>query len=240
MTTDPTTSPGMTAGAAAALEAPQVSVRLRAAMALGTWPAPQHLEAVVQRAAVEPDPFVRDTLAWVLTRLPHPLVLARLRPVLDDPRPQARAQALHALSKLLDRSARPWITPALLADPDEVVARTAWRAAVALTPREDLEEDRDVDPAAAAERSQLAELLAGQLGRGDAELQRSLSRVLVQLGPAAAVVLERASGSPRTEVAAHARDAQRMLRDPDAASTPGAEAAASPEPSGAEPSPGEG
>jgi HEAT repeat protein len=210
-----------TAGAAAALAAPQVSVRLRAAMALGTWPDVGHLEAVVQRSAVEPDPFVRDTLAWVLTRLPSAPVLARLRPELDDPRPQARAQALHALSKVLDRSARPWITPQLLADPDDVVARTAWRSALALTPREDLEDGQDVDPAAAAEREELAELLASQLGRGDEELQRSLSRVLVQLGPAADAVLERAAGSARPEVAEHAEAARRLLRDPEAPFRPG-------------------
>ncbi|TNM59959.1 HEAT repeat domain-containing protein [Streptomyces sp. NP160] len=204
-------------GAVAALEAEQVSVRLRAAMALGTWPDVEHLDAVVRRSAVEPDPFVRDTLAWVLTRLPAAPVLARVRPELDDPRPQARAQALHALSKVLDRSTRSWITPELIADLDDTVARTAWRAAVALTPRDDLEDGREVDAAAEAERAELAELLGRQLGRGDREVQRALSRALEQLGPAATAVLRRATGSSRPEVAEHARTALLVAHDPQAA-----------------------
>lgn len=215
-------------GAVAALEAQQVQVRLRAAMALGTWPDPAHLEAVVQRCAVEPDPFVRDALTWVLTRLPAALVLARLRPELESPVPQARAQALHTLSKVGDRSVRPWVTPELIADPDDLVARTAWRTAVKLTPPP-AEPDEStgestggrvaapVDPDAEAERAELAELLGQQLGRGDREVRRALSRALVQLGPAATTVLRSAAGSARPEVAEHARTALLVAHDPQAA-----------------------
>lgn len=214
-------------GAVAALEAQQVQVRLRAAMALGTWPDPEHLDAVVRRCAVEPDPFVRDALTWVLTRLPADLVLARLRPELERPEPQARAQAVHTLSKVGDRTVRSWITPQLIADPDDTVARTAWRAAVKLTPlpAEPDEDDGGVaasaDPeaeaAAAEERAELAELLGRQLGRGDREVRRALSRALVQLGPAATAVLRRAAASPRPEVAEHARTALLVAHDPQAA-----------------------
>lgn len=216
----------------AALEADQVQVRLRAAMALGTWPDPAHLEAVVQRCAVEPDPFVRDALTWALTRLPADLVLARLRPELERPEPQARAQALHTLSKVGDRTVRSWITPELIADADDTVARTAWRAAVKLTPLprdstgDVTDDDGDgdavpVDPEAEAraeaERTELAELLGQQLGRGDREVRRALSRSLVQLGPAATAVLRRAVGSARPEVAEHARTALLVAHDPQAA-----------------------
>jgi len=216
-----TTDSAGSRGAVAALESPQVDVRLRAAMALGTWPAEEHLDGIVRRCAVEPDPFVRDTLSWALTRLPPALVLARVRPELDRPVPQARAQALHVLSKVGDRAARPWVTPELIADPDDTVARTAWRTAVSLTPLppggDDAEGDLAVDEGAEAERTQLAELLGRQLGRGDREVRRALSRALVQLGPAATAVLRRATGSPDPEVAEHARTALLLAHDPQAA-----------------------
>jgi len=218
MTTDSTGSMG-SRGAVAALESQQVDVRLRAAMALGTWPAEEHLDGIVRRCAVEPDPFVRETLSWALTRLPPTLVLARVRPELDRPIAQARAQALHVLSKVGDRTARPWVTPELIADPDDTVARTAWRAAVALTPLpdDDAPVDAPTDPEAEAERAELAELLGQQLGRDDRDVRRALSRSLVQLGPAATAVLKRATGSPRPEVAEHARTALLMAHDPAAA-----------------------
>jgi len=228
MTTDDAETADSTAtrGAVAALESRQVEVRLRAAMALGTWPSEEHLDGVVRRCAVEPDPFVRETLSWVLTRLPPALVLARVRPELDSPVAQARAQALHVLSKVGDRSARPWVTPELVADPDDTVARTAWRAAVALTPPPpgadddgpvDDPVDGPVDAVAEAERAELAELLGQQLGRGDGDVRRALSRALVQLGPVATAVLKRATASPRPEVAEHARTALLMAHDPAAA-----------------------
>ncbi|MBC3762736.1 HEAT repeat domain-containing protein [Quadrisphaera oryzae] len=224
MTTADGRADGGSSGAVAALAAQQVQVRLRAAMALGTWPDPQHLEALVQRCAVEPDPFVRDALTWALTRLPADLVLTRLRPELDRAEPQARAQALHTLSKVGDRTVRPWVTPELLADPDDTVARTAWRTAVKLTPLpHDAPDDAPADPAdpadpeAEAERAELAELLGRQLGRGDRDVRRALSRSLVQLGPAATAVLRRATGSPRPEVAEHARTALLVAHDPQAA-----------------------
>lgn len=217
MTTADGRADGGSSGAVAALAAQQVQVRLRAAMALGTWPDPQHLEALVQRCAVEPDPFVRDALTWALTRLPADLVLARLRPELDRAEPQARAQALHTLSKVGDRAVRPWVTPELLADPDDTVARTAWRTAVKLTPLPDDAPNTPADPEAEAERAELAELLGRQLGRGDRDVRRALSRSLVQLGPAATAVLRRATGSPRPEVAEHARTALLVAHDPQAA-----------------------
>ena len=218
MTTDSTDGAG-SRGAVAALESPQVEVRLRAAMALGTWPAEEHLDGIVRRCAVEPDPYVRETLSWALTRLPPGLVLARVRPELDRPVAQARAQALHVLSKVGDRVARPWVTPELIADPDDAVARTAWRTAVALTPLpdDDAGGGTPVDAEAEAERTELAELLGQQLGRGDRDVRRALSRSLVQLGPAATAVLKRATSSPRPEVAEHARTSLLMAHDPAAA-----------------------
>ncbi|MGX5657722.1 HEAT repeat domain-containing protein, partial [Geodermatophilus nigrescens] len=129
---DPTVGPS--AGLAEALGAPDPSVRLRAALAAGSSPGPGLLEVLVRRCAAEPDPFVRDMLTWALTRLPAGETLPRLRRELGSPVPRARAQALHTLSKLGDARAWSWMSGDLLRDPDDAVARTAWRPAVALAP----------------------------------------------------------------------------------------------------------
>ncbi|MYS51078.1 HEAT repeat domain-containing protein, partial [Streptomyces sp. SID6013] len=111
-------------------------------------------------------------------------------------------QALHTLSKIGDRRAWPAITPAVLSDADDEVARSAWRAAVVLVPD--------------GEEAALAAALVTQLGRGDRETQSSLSRALVALGEAAtAVVLEDAASTSAPPVRAHALATQRLLRDPD-------------------------
>jgi HEAT repeat protein len=187
-------------GMTGALGAADGSVRLQAALAVGSDPDPALLEPLVERCAIEPDFFVRDMLSWALTRLPPELTLPRLRPELDAERAQARSQALHTLSKIGDRSAWPWITPALLRDADDEVARTAWRAAVVLAPE--------------AAKPGLAEELVGQLGRGDRSVRRSLSRALVDLGDRAEAALARAAVSPDPAVAAHARATVRLGQDP--------------------------
>ena len=162
-----------------ALESPDPSVRLRAALEMGKHPDPEHLDALVGRCAVEPDFYVRDMLTWAITRLPSHSTLPRLRRELGSETAQARSQALHTLSKIGDRSAWPWVSR-MLRDPDCEVARTAWRSAAALVP----------DDA----RRALAVELAGQLGRGDRSLQRSLSRSLIELGPVLDEVLAPVAG----------------------------------------------
>ncbi|MFD5466373.1 HEAT repeat domain-containing protein [Kitasatospora sp. NPDC127059] len=186
-----------------ALGAEDASVRLQAALAVGSDPDPDPglLEPLVQRCAVEPDFFVRDMLSWALTRLPPELTLPRIRRELDSERPQARSQALHTLSKIGDRSAWPWITRDLLRDADDEVARTAWRVAVVLVP-----EDR---------REDLADELVRQLGRGDRTVRLSLSRAFVDLGPVTESALEKAAADPDPAVAAHARATVLLLRDPE-------------------------
>ncbi|MGW2111299.1 hypothetical protein ACWCPL_32765, partial [Streptomyces sp. NPDC001948] len=46
------------------------SVRLRAALAVGTAPDPRYVDTLVERCAIEPEFFVRDMLTWALTRHP--------------------------------------------------------------------------------------------------------------------------------------------------------------------------
>jgi HEAT repeat protein len=187
----------------AALSAKNASTRLRAALAAGTHPGPALLEALIDRCAEEPDFFVRDMLTWALTRLPAELTVPRLRAELESEGSQARSQALHTLSKIGDPTAWPAITPALLRDPDDDVARSAWRAAVVLVPD--------------ADRVALATELATQFGRGDREVRLSLSRALACLGEVITTVLHHAAGSTDPHVRAHARATEQLLRDPDAA-----------------------
>ncbi len=196
--TDPTRHPDRRAGA---LRAGDPSARLRAVLAAGSAPEPALLEALAGRLGAEPDPFVREALSWALTRLPPAQVLPRLRRELDSGSARARAQALHTLSKIGDPGTRAWITDDLLRDPDDEVARTAWRVAVALVP-----EDRAAD---------LAGTLAGQLGRGDRAVRLSLSRALVALGEVVRPVLARAAAHPDPVVAAHARATELLLQDPE-------------------------
>ena len=187
----------------AALSAENASTRLQAALVAGTHPRPALVGALIDRCAVELDFFVRDMLTWALTRLPTELTVPRLRAELESDGAQARSQALHTLSKIGDPAVWPAITPALLRDPDDDVARSAWRAAVVLVPD--------------AEREALANELATQFGRGDREVRRSLSRALAGLGEVILAVLHRAARSTDPHVRAHAQATEQLLRDPDAA-----------------------
>ncbi|MFF4470331.1 HEAT repeat domain-containing protein [Streptomyces sp. NPDC001599] len=180
---------------------PRASVRLRAALAVGTAPNPRFVDGLVERSAVEPEFFVRDMLTWALTRHPVAVTLPPLVREVGSELPQARSQALHTLSKIGDRQAWPAVSGAVLSDADDEVARSAWRAAVVLVPE--------------GEEQALAEALATQLGRGDRETQRSLSRALVALGAAAGAVVETATTAPAPHVRAHALATLRLLRDPD-------------------------
>ncbi|MBB4717229.1 HEAT repeat protein [Streptomyces luteogriseus] len=186
-----------------ALSAQDLSIRLQAAMAVGSNPDPVFLEPLVERCAVEPDFFVRDTLSWALTRLPPEITLPRLRRELDSERTQARSQALHTLSKIGDRSTWAWITRDMLRDADDEAARTAWRVAVVLVPED--------------EEKELAGELVLQLGRGDRKVQLSLSRALAELGDVIKPALERAAESSDPAVAAHARATELLRQNPETA-----------------------
>ncbi|MFJ8645251.1 HEAT repeat domain-containing protein [Streptomyces sp. NPDC093546] len=183
------------------LEDGRSSVRLRAALAVGTTPDPRFVDRLVERCATEPEFFVRDMLTWALARHPVSLTLPRLLSEVRSERAQARSQALHTLSKIGDRRAWPAITRAVLSDSDDEVARSAWRAAVVLVPE--------------GEEAGLATALATQLGRGERETQLSLSRALVALGEVMVPALLAATTAPDPRVRVHALATQRLLRDPD-------------------------
>ncbi|WP_372488382.1 HEAT repeat domain-containing protein [Micromonospora hortensis] len=184
------------------LESSDSSVRLRAALTIGTTPDPQLVDTLIERCAVEPEFSVREMLSWALLRYPPALTVAKLTDELHSERAQARSQALHTLSKIGDRRAWPAITRALLTDADGEVARSAWRAAVALVP--------------SGGEPELATVLSTQLGRGGREMQLSLSRALIALGEVIMPILRAAMADLDPRVRAHAVATQRLTQDPDA------------------------
>lgn len=93
------------------------------------------------------------------------------------------------------------VAGSLLRDADDEVARSAWRATVTLVPD--------------GEQTRLAEALASQFGRGDRDVQLSLSRALVGLGDAIGPVLQAAMVQGDATVSAHARATELLLHDPD-------------------------
>jgi HEAT repeat protein len=179
------------------------SARLQAAMDAGTRPNPSFIPVLIARCEIEPDFSVREMLTWALVRHPADLTLPPLIAELGSEVAQARSQALHTLSKIGDERAWPAITPALLFDSDDTVARTAWRAAVAVAPAE--------------ERTGLAAKLATLLGRGEREVRMSLGRALAALAPESEAALREAAAGADAEARVHALATLRIMADPDEA-----------------------
>ncbi|GAB3400707.1 HEAT repeat domain-containing protein [Schumannella luteola] len=189
---------------AVALEAGDASHRLQAALTAGTRPHDAYVDVLVARCAVEPDFFVREMLTWALIRHDPAVTVDRVVQELTSPVVQARSQALHTLSKIGDARAWPAITPGLLHDESDDVARAAWRTAAGLVPP-------TVD-----DRTALAAELATELGRGDHGLRRSLSRALGMLDDVAGPVVEAATRDPELAVRTHALATVHLLANPDA------------------------
>ncbi|MGK4585891.1 HEAT repeat domain-containing protein [Kitasatospora sp. HPMI-4] len=185
-----------------ALEDNSSSVRLQAALAVGTTPDPGFVGKLIERCAIEPEFYVREMLTWALTRHAASMTVPVLLDEVRSERAQARSQALHTLSKIGDRQAWPAITPALLSDADDEVARSAWRAAVVLVPE--------------GGEHELAVALAAQLGRGERETQLSLSRALIALGEVMLPALAAATTDLDPRVRAHAIATERLWHDPSA------------------------
>ncbi|MGH1345608.1 MAG: HEAT repeat domain-containing protein [Nannocystales bacterium] len=182
-----------------ALRSPEASARLQAALTAGTHPAPEHVLALVAQCRTEPEFYVREMLTWALTRHDHDTVLDLLLVELTCDAAKARSQALHTLSKLGDTRAWPAITVALLTDDDDEVARAAWRTAAGL--------------ASEGQKGPLARTLATQFGRGEHELQRSLSRAFTTLGASALPAADAASTSADRDVRTHALATAYLLND---------------------------
>ena len=152
----------------ALLDSPDQSVRLKAALAAGTYPEEDFIEVLISQCAIESDFFVRDTLSWALMRNDVSKVVKRLETELQSSNLQAKSQAIHTLSKIGDKANYPLITDEMLFDSDDFIASTAWRVASVLVP-----EDQKPD---------LVAKLITQLGRGDSDVQFGLTRFLCALG----------------------------------------------------------
>jgi HEAT repeat protein len=172
------------------LNSPNQSVRLKAALAAGTYPNPGQIETLISQCANESDFFVRDTLSWALMRHDQKLVVALLKTELKSENPQARSQALHTLSKIGDKENYALITRELLLDTDDFVASTAWRSASVLVPEN--------------QKQVLVELLISQLGRGDSDTQFGLTRFLCAIGQQIVTPLTQAAQSLDEVVRTHA------------------------------------
>ena len=157
------------------------SVRLKGALAAGTYPEPEFIDILIAQCAIEPDFFVRDTLSWALMRNDLVKVVDRLKVELTKKNPQAKSQAIHTLSKIGDKCNYSLITDEMLFDSDDLVASTAWRASSVLVPEE--------------EKPALVSKLVTQLGRGDSDLQFGLTRFLCAIGEAIVKPLEEAAQS---------------------------------------------
>jgi HEAT repeat protein len=165
----------------ALLDSPDQSVRLKAALAAGTYPEEEFIEVLISQCAIEPDFFVRDTLSWALMRNDVTKVVKRLESELQSSNPQAKSQAIHTFSKIGDKGNYPLITDEMLFDPDDFIASTAWRVASVLVPDE--------------RKPELARKLVTQLGRGNSDIQFGLTRFLCALGESIVEPLTEAANS---------------------------------------------
>jgi HEAT repeat protein len=173
------------------LDSPDQSVRLKAALAAGTYPKPDFIDVLVSQCATEPDFFVRDTLSWALMRNDIPQVVKRLEIELQSANTQAKSQAIHTLSKIGDKNNYRLITDEMLFDEDDFVASTAWRAASVLVPED--------------EKPNLVAKLITQLGRGDSDTQFGLTRFLCALGDCIVEPLTQAAKSSDEAVSNQAK-----------------------------------
>ena len=175
----------------ALLYSPDQSVRLKAALAAGTYPEEDFIEVLISQCAIESDFFVRDTLSWALMRNDVSKVVKRLEPELQSSNLQAKSQAMHTLSKIGDKTNYPLITDEMLFDSDDFIASTAWRVASVLVP-----DDQKPD---------LVAKLITQLGRGDSDVQFGLTRFLCALGECIVEPLTDASQSEDESISNQAK-----------------------------------
>lgn len=174
---------------------PDRDVRQTSALNLGTLGAPAAVPALVSRLWSEQDFFVRDTLAWAITRMAD-LATPLLLDALAAAEPSARVRALHVLSKIAAPATTDAILPLAADDDPEVAATARW----ALTRIGD---------------SRAIPALAARLGAGDITSQNGLARDLASFGRAAV---------PRLVTALHSDDASTRRHAADVLSYIGADA----------------
>lgn len=175
------------------LKHPHESVRQRAALALGSLVTPDLAGRLAARLWEEPDPFVRETLTWVLARIPG-AALPYALDALADPRAHVRLTAVHLVGKIGDPSAVDAVV-VLSADADDDVAA---KARFVLT--------RLGDPATIP-------ALTAYLGRGGDDRRTELTRDLSSFGPDAVPHLLPLLEHPDDAVRDHARWVLEVIRE---------------------------
>lgn len=177
-----------------AAQSPNKQIRMKAAIWLESLADHTVAEDLVALLVAEEDPFVRETLTWVIVgqsdaTLPH--LIDALRG--DEP---SRAQVLHALSKIGDPAAIEHVVP-LVDDRQPEVAAKAWWVLGRIPVQES------------------APLLVERLGiEGDEELRSALTRALQYLGEPAVPGLAEALRSGEPTVARHAAEALVAMGQP--------------------------
>jgi hypothetical protein len=175
------------------LKHPHETVRQRAALALGSLVRPDLAGRIAARLWEEPDHFVRETLTWVLARVPD-AALPYAVAALADPRPRVRHTAAHLVGKIGDPSAAGAVVT-LTADADDEVAA---KARFVLT--------RLGDPSAIP-------ALTAHLGRGGDDRRTELTRDLASFGPAAVPYVTALLGHHDAAVRDHARWVLEVIRE---------------------------
>ena len=169
-----------------AARSPNTQIRMKAAIWLESLADHTVAQELVDLLVAEEDPFVRETLTWVIvgqsdSTLPH------LIDALEGDEP-SRAQVLHALSKIGDDSAVEHVLP-LVDDQHPAVAAKAWWVLGRIQVPES------------------APVLVERLGiEGDEELRSALTRALQYLGEPAVPGVAEALRSSDTAVRRHAAE----------------------------------
>lgn len=177
-----------------AARSPNNQIRMKAAIWLESLADHTVAEDLVALLVAEEDPFVRETLTWVIVgqsdaTLPH-LVNA-----LEGDAP-SRAPVLHALSKIGDATVVEHVLP-LVDDRHPAVAAKAWWVLGRIQVPES------------------APVLLERLGiEGDEELRSALTRALQYLGEPAVPGLADALGSSEEAVRRHAAEVLVAMGEP--------------------------
>lgn len=178
------------------LRDPDVNIRYRAAMELGTREDPTVGPALARALGPEENARVREMLTWATVQ--HATdAMDELIGQLGDPDPAVREQTLHVLSKIGEPRIAPYVIP-LIADTEPLVAIKAYRAA------------------ASTRSPEVIEPLVYRLGDGEAEQRDQLARNLVLLGEPAVPALIAATADPRPRVRLHALETLAGIGGPQA------------------------
>lgn len=178
-----------------ALQSPDAKVRNQAALALGAEPDASFAQAQVAAMLAEPEPFALETMIWAIVANQQ-ATLPLLVTALAEPRNDAE-RILHALSKIGDPTTVEVIRP-FASHANPFYSGKAWWALARIGELDAIDE------------------LITHLGTADTFSRESLTRALVQWGPAAApAVIDALTSSNDPAIRRHAAEILVKIADPD-------------------------